>query len=69
MDFERALLMLNVIDKALGHPQLRPLIAAASDELNAMIEPPKEEPVEPVPEPVDPQPEADGSAPKVGRRL
>lgn len=53
IDFDRALLLLTVVEKSLGHPKLRPIVAAASDELEAMIAPPKEETEQKIVEDVD----------------
>jgi len=65
MDFERALLLLNVTEKALQHPNLRPIVHEAAVELEAMANRPSKEVVkeEPIVEGETPAP-----AP-VGRRL
>ncbi len=47
IDFDRAFLLLSVVEKAIGHPKLKPLLDAASAELDAMVA------TEPVEEEVD----------------
>ncbi len=37
IDFDRAYILLTVVEKALGHPKLKPIVDAASAELEAMI--------------------------------
>lgn len=36
MDFERASMLLNIVEKAVGHPKLSPLMNAAAAELEAL---------------------------------
>lgn len=42
IDFDRAYVLLTVVEKALGHPKLKPIVDAASAELEAMIVQPEE---------------------------
>ncbi len=46
IDFDRAYVLLTVVEKALGHPKLKPIVDAASAELEAMIAQPETEQVE-----------------------
>lgn len=66
VDFDRALLLLTVVEKALAHPKLRPIVDTASAELDEMCKP-EEEPASKVVEVEEPEPKED--KPVVGRRL
>lgn len=66
LDFDRALLLLTVVEKALGHPKLRPIVDAASAELDEMCKPEEKEPAPKIVE-VETEPKED--KPVVGRRL
>ena len=65
IDFERALLLIQTAEKAMGHPQLKFIVDAAQKELAEME--PKPAPVE-EPEPEEPPLPLEGE-PIVNRRV